>query len=113
MEAIVINPGKDADALQIQDIPRPAPRPDELLVRVRASSVCRGDVNLRRIPKLILAPMGLLFGFKPTKIPGVEFAGIIEAVGASVIRFKPGDEVFGTATGLAYGGNAEYLCVPE
>ncbi|MDX9957844.1 MAG: NAD(P)-dependent alcohol dehydrogenase [Spirochaetia bacterium] len=113
MKAIVITEGKDPEALQVQDIAKPTPRPDELLVRVRASSVCRGDINLRRIPRIILVPLGLLFGFKPMKIPGVEFAGTVEAVGASVTRFKPGDEVFGTATGLAYGGNAEYLCVPE
>jgi NADPH:quinone reductase-like Zn-dependent oxidoreductase len=113
MKAIVIRSGKDSSALQIQDVPRPAPQPHELLVRVNASSVCRGDVNLRRIPRIILVPLGLLFGFKPMKVPGVEFAGVVEAVGASVTRFKPGDEVFGTATGLAFGGNAEYLCVPE
>lgn len=70
-------------------------------------------MKLRRIPRVILVPLGLLFGFKPMKIPGVEFAGVVEAVGFSVTHFKPGDEVFGTASGLAYGGNAEYLCVPE
>lgn len=113
MKAIVIDSGKKAEALKFQEIPKPTPRTDELLVRVRASSVCRGDVNLRRIPKAILVPLGLLFGFKPMKVPGVEFAGVVEAAGLKAIRFKPGDEVFGTATGLAYGGNAEYLCVPE
>jgi NADPH:quinone reductase-like Zn-dependent oxidoreductase len=113
MKAIVIGSGKDSAALQIQDVPKPAPQPYELLVRTKASSVCRGDVNLRKIPRVILVPLGLLFGFKPMKIPGVEFAGVVEAAGTSVTRFKLGDEVFGTATGLAYGGNAEYLCVPE
>jgi len=113
MKAIFIGSGKDSTALQIQNVPNPTPQPDELLVRVKASSVCRGDVNLRKIPKVVLVPLGLLFGFKPMKIPGVEFSGIVEAAGPSVSRFKPGDEVFGTATGLAYGGNAEYLCVPE
>ena len=113
MKAIVIGSGKDSAALQIQDVPKPAPQPYELLVRTKASSVCRGDVNLRKIPRVILVTLGMVFGFKPMKIPGVEFAGVVEAVGTSVTRFKPGDEVFGTATGLACGGNAEYLCVPE
>jgi NADPH:quinone reductase-like Zn-dependent oxidoreductase len=113
VKAIILDSGKTPEALKMQEVPKPTPRPNELLVRVRASSVCRGDVNLRRIPRMILVPLGLLFGFKPMKIPGVEFAGVVEATGASVRVFKPGDEVFGTATGLAYGGNAEYLCVPE
>jgi NADPH:quinone reductase-like Zn-dependent oxidoreductase len=113
MKAIVIGSGKDSAALQIHDVSKPTPRADELLVRVKASSGCRGDVNLRKIPRVVLVPLGLIFGFKPMKIPGVEFAGVVEAVGASVSRFKTGDEVFGTAKGLALGGNAEYLCVPE
>jgi NADPH:quinone reductase-like Zn-dependent oxidoreductase len=113
MKAIVLDSGKDPEALQLQDVQKPTPKADEVLVSVKASSVCRGDVNLRKIPRAVLIPLGLLFGFKPMKIPGVEFAGVVEAVGPSVTRFKPGDEVFGTATGLAHGGNAEYLCVPE
>jgi NADPH:quinone reductase-like Zn-dependent oxidoreductase len=112
MKAIVLDSGKEPEALQLKDVQKPTPKADELLVNVKASSVCRGDVNLRKIPRAVLIPLGLLFGFKPMKIPGVEFAGVVEAVGPSVSRFKPGDEVFGTATGLAYGGNAEYLCVP-
>lgn len=113
MKAIVVTSNGQAGALQIQEIAKPVPQAKEILVRVRASSVCRGDVNLRRIPKLVLLPLGLLFGFKAMKVPGVEFAGEVEAVGSLVSRFKPGDEVFGTATGLAQGGNAEYLRIPE
>ena len=55
----------------------------------------------------------MLAGFKAQKISGVEFAGIVETVGSGVRKFKVGDEVFGTTTGLAYGANAEYVCVPE
>jgi NADPH:quinone reductase-like Zn-dependent oxidoreductase len=57
-------------------------------------------------------PMSL-FGVKRKKIPGHEFAGVIESVGADVKRFKVGDQVFGTTTGLSVGANAEYVCLPE
>ncbi|MBU0934347.1 MAG: NAD(P)-dependent alcohol dehydrogenase [Spirochaetes bacterium] len=113
MKAVVIVSGKTVEGLQLKEVAQPVPRANEVLIKVQASSVCRGDINLRRIPKIILVPLGLLFGFKPMKIPGVEYAGVVETVGGSVTRFKPGDAVFGTATGLAFGGNAEYLCVPE
>lgn len=112
MKAIVIE-ASGLEGISYTDIPKPGPRPGEVLIRVIASSVTRGDVALRKIPKAILVPMGWLFGFKPMKVPGVEYAGIVETVGSSNSMFKPGDAVFGTATGLAYGGNAEYLCVPE
>lgn len=112
MKAITITSGS-LDGIRYVELPKPQPKPDEILIRVIASSVARGDVALRKIPKAILLPMGLLFGFKAMKIPGVEFAGIVETAGSKVTQFKAGDAVFGTATGLAYGGNAEYLCVPE
>jgi NADPH:quinone reductase-like Zn-dependent oxidoreductase len=54
-----------------------------------------------------------LFGIRRKRIPGHEFAGEVEAVGSSVTRFKKGDEVFGTTTGLSAGANAEYVCLPE
>ena len=54
-----------------------------------------------------------LFGIKRKQIPGHEFAGEIEAVGKDVTRFKPGDSVFGTTTGLTVGANAEYISLPE
>lgn len=113
MKAAVIARGKGSEGLHVQEVPRPSPGPGEFLIRVKASSVCQGDVKLRRIPRAILAPLGLVFGFKPMAIPGVEFSGVVEEAGASTSRLKPGDAVFGTASGLAYGGNAEFLCVPE
>jgi NADPH:quinone reductase-like Zn-dependent oxidoreductase len=55
----------------------------------------------------------MLFGFKIMKIPGVEYAGEIEETGERVTSFKKGEAVCGTTTGLRYGANAEYVCVPE
>jgi len=54
-----------------------------------------------------------IFGFKNKPIPGVELAGEIEEIGSKVTKFKIGDQIFGTTTGLKYGGNAEYICLPE
>lgn len=113
MKAIICKKSGPPNVLSLQEVEKPIPRPNEILVRVYASTVTRGDVNLRKIPRIVLLPMGILFGFKAMQITGVEFAGEVEEVGSQVDQFKKGDPVFGTTTGLKFGGNAEYVCVPE
>jgi NADPH:quinone reductase-like Zn-dependent oxidoreductase len=113
VKAIVCTRSGKPEVLRLEDVPKPAPGENEILVKVKAASVTRGDVNLRRMPRIIMHLIGLLMGFKPMKIAGIEFSGIVEATGSNVLRFKSGDEVFGTTTGLIYGANAEYVCVPE
>jgi NADPH:quinone reductase-like Zn-dependent oxidoreductase len=88
------------------------PRENEVLVRVHAATVTIGDVILRKLHPLFFLPLQL-FGMKRKRIPGHELAGEIEAVGKEVKRFKIGDQVFGTTTGLSVGSNAEYVCLPE
>jgi NADPH:quinone reductase-like Zn-dependent oxidoreductase len=94
-------------------VEKPVPRDSEVLVKVHASTVTIGDAIIRKIPRLILLPVGLLFGFRSKKITGHEFAGVVEATGKEVTLFKEGDKVYGSTTGLSGGGNAEYVCVPE
>lgn len=113
MKAIVCKKSGSPEILKLVKLERPIPKQNEVLIKVIASSVTRGDVNLRKIPRSILIPLGFLFGFKPMKITGVEFAGIVEAIGSDVKHFNKSDHVYGTTTGLEYGGNAEYVCVPE
>jgi len=113
MKAIVCTKYGSPDVLQLKDVEKPVPGDNEILVKIYASTVTRGDVIIRKIPRLILVPMGMLFGFKAKKITGHEFSGEVEIVGKNVKLFKKGDQVFGTTTGLSGGGNAEYVCVPE
>ena len=113
MKAIVCTKSGSPEVLNLVELDRPIPKQNEILLKVKASSVTRGDVNLRKIPRFILVPVGFLFGFKPMKITGVEFSGIVEAIGSDVKQFNKGDQVYGTTTGLTYGANAEYVCVPE
>jgi NADPH:quinone reductase-like Zn-dependent oxidoreductase len=113
MKAIVCTKSGSPEVLKLVELEKPIPKQNEVLVKVKASSVTIGDVKLRRLSRLITVPLGFLFGFKQMKITGVEFAGVIEAIGSDVLLFNKGDKVYGTTTGLVYGGNAEYVCVPE
>ncbi|MBB6481273.1 NAD(P)-dependent alcohol dehydrogenase [Spirochaeta isovalerica] len=113
MKAIISTKAGSPDVLELREIPIPIPKDNEILVKVHCASVTAGDAALRRFNRAVLSVVGLLAGFKPMIIPGVEFSGVIEATGMRVKSFQPGDEVRGTTTGLSKGANAEYVCVPE
>lgn len=108
MQAITRKRAGSADGLTRSRVANPTPGPGELLVRIRAASVTRGDVVMRRMPKLLAR----LFGETPKSVPGYEFAGVVEDVAGSVTGFAVGDRVFGTTGGLAQGAYAEYLTIP-
>jgi NADPH:quinone reductase-like Zn-dependent oxidoreductase len=112
LKAIVKTKSGSPDNLKLQEVDKPVPKDNELLVRVHVATVTIGDVKLRNL-NLFFKLMMAIFGFPNMRIPGVEMAGDVEAVGKDVRKFKPGDQVFGTTTGMALGGNAEYVCVPE
>ena len=112
MKAIVSTEHGSPDVLNLKEVEKPMPRENEVLVRVYAATATIGDVILRKLHPLFFLPLQL-FGMKRKRIPGHEFAGEIEAVGNKVKRFKIGDRVFGTTTGLSVGANAEYVCLPE
>ena len=112
MKAIVCTKHGPPEVLQLKEIEKPKPKENEVLVKVHAATVTQGDVMLRKLHPLMYLPMSL-FGVKRKMIPGHEFAGVIESVGTNVKRFKVGDQVFGTTTGLGVGANAEYICLPE
>lgn len=112
MKAIVKTKSGSADHLKLQEVDRPVPKDNEILVRVHTATVTIGDVKLRDLNPFFKLMM-VIFGYPNMRIPGIEMAGEVEAVGAGVSKFKVGDQVFGTTTGMAHGANAEYVCVPE
>jgi NADPH:quinone reductase-like Zn-dependent oxidoreductase len=112
MKAIVCTKYGPPDVLQLKEVEKPTPKGNEVLILVHAATVTRGDVMLRKLHPLLFLPLQL-FGMRRKKIPGHEFAGVIESAGKAVKRYKEGDQVFGTTTGLSVGANAEYVCLPE
>jgi NADPH:quinone reductase-like Zn-dependent oxidoreductase len=98
MKAIFQDRYGETDVLQYGDIERPTFSDDEVLVRVRAAGVDRGVWHLMTG---LAYPVRLVYGLRRPKnrVPGMDVAGVVEAVGKNVSRFKPGDEVFGIGKG--------------
>lgn len=116
MKAAVYREYGPPEVVRIEEVEKPVPKDDEVLVRIHATTVTAGDWRAR---SLEMPPgfgfMGrLVFGFRRPRKPilGLEFAGVVESVGASVSKFKPGDAVFGSA-GARMGCHAEYQCVRQ
>ncbi len=114
MKAIVYTQyGPPEDVLQLQNVAKPVPKPDQVLIEVQAASVNAIDWRMVRAdPFFIRFGNGLSRPAKHT-IPGADVAGRIVEVGANVTRLKVGDEVFGDLANFGSGGFAEYVCAPE
>src|SRR5262245_29176473 len=112
MKAAIYRRYGPPDVVQLENVPKPIPNDNEILVQVHATTVCATDALVRRAAYLIFR---LFLGvFKPRKpiIAGVEFSGRVVEVGKTVSRFKVGDLVFGWP-GRGKGTHAEYVCMPE
>ena len=111
MKAIVCTKYGAPDVLQLQEVERPVPKDNEVLIKVHAATATTaGLIGRKGEPFFVRFFMGLT---KPKKnILGQELAGEIEAVGKDVKLFKEGDQVFGM-TGIALGAHAEFKCMPE
>jgi len=107
MKAIVQLKYGSPETLKLEDIDKPKPQDNEVLVRVHAAALHIGDWHVMRgKPFLIRLMTGL---FRPRFGPGTDIAGVVEAVGKNATSLKPGDEVLGWCTG----GFAEYTCADE
>jgi NADPH:quinone reductase-like Zn-dependent oxidoreductase len=124
MKAVIYTEYGSPDVLHLAEVAKPAPQDNEVLIRVHATAVNFGDLMARNFksitPRKFGMPLPLMlisrmyFGFSEPKVNilGSEFAGVVEAVGAQVTRFKPGDAVFGYRA-QKMGAYAEYVCMPE
>ena len=124
MKAIVYREYGSPEVLHLEEIAKPAPKANEVLIRNHATTVNFGDLMGRNYRAISPRQFNMLFlfwllakisfGINRPKNPilGSEFSGEVEAVGSAVTRFKPGDPVFGYL-GETMGAYAEYFCVPE
>ena len=113
MKACVLTKYGLPEFFELQEVARPIPKDNEVLIKVHAVSINSWDWEA-----LIAKPFvnRLMFGIlKPTKIKilGCDIAGQVEAVSKNVKQFKPGDEVFGDLSGCGWGGFAEYVCARD
>ena len=112
MKAIVYAEYGTPDVLQLKEVEKPAPKANEVLVKVHAASINDWDWGL-----LTGTPFmnRLLFGLQKPKIKilGSDIAGKVEAAGINAKQFHPGDDVFGDLSGCGFGGFAEYVCARE
>lgn len=113
MKAIVYTEYGSPDVLQFKEVEKPAPKDDEILVKIHAAALNAADWYLMKgTPFLARLMTGGLARPRNT-ILGSDIAGRVEAVGRNVRQFQPGDEVFGDTSGCGLGGLAEYTAAPE
>jgi len=117
MKAVIYERYGPPEVLRLVEVEKPAPKDDEVLVRVRATTVTIGDVRMRSftVPREQWLFARLYLGVRKPKrkILGMELAGDVEAVGKHVTRFKAGDPIFASTMEVGFGGYAEYKCFPE
>jgi len=113
MRAIVYEEYGSPDVLNFQEVEKPAPMEDEVLVKVHAASVNAADWHIMRAYPPLVRLMGFGLLRPKYKILGADVAGRVEAVGRNVTQFQPGDEIFGDLSGDGFGSFAEFVCASE
>ena len=112
MRAVVIDRYGPPEVQRIEEVERPVPKDDEVLIKIHATTVTRTDIGIRAAEPFIIR---LIFGLRRPKqrILGTELAGEVEADGAAVTQFAVGDHVFGSTEAFRTGTHAEYICMRE
>jgi NADPH:quinone reductase-like Zn-dependent oxidoreductase len=112
VRAVVYDRYGPPEVQRLEEVERPVPREDEVLVKIHATTVTRTDCGIRAGKPFFVR---LIFGLRRPKqrILGTELAGEIEAVGAAVSKFAIGDHVFGSTEAFKSGSHAEFVCVRE
>jgi NADPH:quinone reductase-like Zn-dependent oxidoreductase len=113
MKAMVYHNYGSPDVLNLEEVEKPAPGDDELLISVHAAALNAADWRLLSADPFLVRLMGGGLLKPKNKILGADIAGRVEAVGRNVKQFQPGDEVFGDLSGCGWGGFAEYVCARE
>lgn len=121
MKAIVCTKYGPPEVLKLEDVPKPVPKDNEVLIKIHATSVTASDTLMRGLKAnfiykiIIQAMMG--FGKPRNPILGMVMSGVVEDTGKNVTLFRPGDEVMGygarSMTSIKWGFYAEYMCLPE
>ena len=112
MRAVVHDRYGPPEVLRIEDVPKPLPMDDEVLVKIFATTVTRTDCGLRAADPFFAR---FFTGLRRPKqrILGTELAGVVEAIGSSVTEFAVGDHVFGSTPAFRFGAHAEFICLRE
>lgn len=114
MKAVVYERYGPPSVLRVSSVPKPAAdAEDDVLIRVRATSINKGDLHLMHGSPLLVRPMAGGFLKPSLRVLGSDVAGIVEGVGRAVTRFRIGDEVFGDLSESGFGGFAEYATAKE
>ena len=113
MKAVVFREYGQSDVLHMEEVPKPVPADNEVLVKVHAASINSWDWELLRGIPFVNRMMFGLSRPKKINVLGCDIAGKVEAVGSNVKKLQPGDKVFGDLSGGKWGGFAEYTCARE
>jgi len=119
MKAVLASCYGGPEVLELHEVPVPVPKDKEVLVKIDASTVSAGVLWVRagQHPDSLFFTLmvRIMFGIRKLRNPilGYEFSGTVVRIGKKVSRFRVGDEVYGTTTGLKQGAYGEYACIPE